>query len=81
MRISVVLPDDLATDLETCRRQEGRTTSRVVRDALVLYLQEHRRRTAGQALQRLAQLNPLNEAGLRRALADLEDERGRSDRL
>jgi metal-responsive CopG/Arc/MetJ family transcriptional regulator len=81
MRISVVLPDDLATDLETCRRQEGRTTSKVVRDALALYLREHRRRAAGNALQRLARANPLSEAGLRRALAELEDERGRSDRL
>ena len=81
MRISVVLPDDLARDLDLCRRQEGLTQSQVVRAALDLYLRQHRRRAAGEALQQVAAENPLDDDGLRRALAELEDERGRSDRL
>ena len=80
MRISVVLQDDLAHNLELCRRQEDRTVSEVVRSALELYLHHHRRRAAGNALTEAALAEPLDDAGVRRALAELEDERGRSDR-
>lgn len=77
----MVLPQDLAHELEQCKRQERRTLSTIVRDALDLYLRDHRRRSAGNALKRAALTSPLDEAGVRRALAELEDERGRSDRI
>ena len=81
MRISVVIPDDLAQDLEQCRHQEGRTTSQIVRDSLHLYLREHRRKAAGEALKKIAQASPLDEGRVRQALSELEEERGRSDRV
>jgi len=81
MRISVVLPDDLAADLERCKDQEDRAVSSIVRDALGVYLREHRRRAAGEALKRAAASATLDEGQLRRALRELEEERGRSDRL
>ena len=81
MRISVVLPDDLARELELCQRQERRTVSKVVRSALELYLRHHRRKAAGDALKHAAVTTPLDDDGIRRALAELEDERGRSDRI
>ena len=81
MRISVVIPDDLSQDLEQCRRQEGRSTSQIVRDSLTLYLRVHRRQAAGEALKQIAQEFPLAEDQVKKALSELEDERGRSDRL
>ena len=81
MRISVVLPDDLARELEVCKRQERRTVSKIVRSALELYLVQHRRQAAGEALKQAALGSPLDDDGVRRALAELEDERGRSDRI
>lgn len=81
MRISVVIPSDLGQELEQCRRQEGKTTSQIVRDSLALYLREHRRQVAGDALKQIALASPMGEEQVRCALSELEGERGRSDRL
>lgn len=80
MRISVVLPQDLDADLERVRRQEHVTTSRIVRDALVYYLRDHRRRSAGEALNRAADRSGMTDEMVRRALDELKAERARSDR-
>lgn len=80
MRISVVLPDDLGHELERCKRQERATTSEIVRHALGVYLEDHRRRLAGEALLRAAAEAPLSRDQMRRALRQLEAERARSDR-
>jgi len=77
----VVIPDGLGQELEQCRRQEGRTTSQIVRDSLALYLREHRRQAAGDALKQVALAAPMGEDQVHRALSELEEERGRSDRL
>lgn len=81
MRISVVIPDGLASELEQCKRQERRAVSTIVREALALYLRETRRRAAGEALRKAAAAAGLDPQGVRRALRELEEERGRSDRL
>lgn len=77
----MVIPDDLGQELEQCRLQERRTTSQIVRDSLTLYLREHRRQAAGEALKKAALASPMGEDQVRQALSELEGERGRSDRL
>ena len=77
----MVIPDDLGHELDQYRRQEGRTTSQIVRDSLVLYLREHRRQASGEALKKIALASPMGVEQVRRALSELEEERGRSDRL
>ncbi len=81
MRISVVLPDSLSTELELCRRQERRGISAIVRDALSSYLIEHRRRAGGEALMRAVEEAPMDTDQVRHALGELREERERSDRL
>lgn len=81
MKISVVLPDELDVDLERLRRQERTTTSRIVRDALVYYLRDRRRKSAGEALNRAAERSGMTREKARRALAELKAERARSDRV
>ncbi len=81
MRISVVIPDRLARELEQYKRQEKRAVSTIVREALALYLRETRRRAAGAALKQAAAAAALDPRGLERALRELEEERGRSDRV
>lgn len=81
MRISVVIPDGLARELEQCKHQEKRAVSTIVREALKLYLRETRRRAAGEALKQAAVAACLDSQGLKRALSELEEERGRSDRI
>jgi metal-responsive CopG/Arc/MetJ family transcriptional regulator len=81
MKISVVLPDELGADLERLRRQERTTTSRIVREALVYYLRDHRRKSVGEALNRAAERSGMTGEKVWRALAELKAERGRADRL
>jgi metal-responsive CopG/Arc/MetJ family transcriptional regulator len=81
MRISVVIPDGLARELDQCKRQQRRAVSTIVRDALTHYLRETRRLAAGEALKQAAARTNLDPQGLKRALDELDEERGRSDRL
>ena len=81
MRISVVIPDGLARELEQCKRRERRAVSTIVREALTLYLRATRRRVAGEALKQSAAAACLDPEGVKRALRELEEERGRSDRI
>jgi metal-responsive CopG/Arc/MetJ family transcriptional regulator len=80
MRISVVLPTDLQAELERCKRQERKTTSAIIREAVSLYLREHRRRSAGEQLLKSVEETRLSSSDVRRALTELERERGCSDR-
>jgi metal-responsive CopG/Arc/MetJ family transcriptional regulator len=80
MRISVVVPDELAEQMDRYKSEEGATTSGVVREALVSYLKERRRRTAGEALKRAARAAPLPPGEARRLLKELEAERRQADR-
>jgi metal-responsive CopG/Arc/MetJ family transcriptional regulator len=80
MRISVVVPQDLAEEMDSFKREEGRTTSMVVREALVAYLKEQRRRRAGEDLKRAARAAPLSYGAARRLLKELEAERRHADR-
>lgn len=81
MRISVVLPEALEKEMDRYRRQHGATTSWIVREALQRYLVDDRRRAAGEALRQAAAREPLDPDGTRRALALLDEDRERSDRI
>lgn len=76
-----MIPDGLARELDQCKRQQRRATSTIVRDALSHYLRATRRRAAGEALKQAVAKSSLDSRGLKRALDELEEERGRSDRL
>lgn len=81
MRISVVLPDNLGRELQHCKRDQKKTISVIVRDALALYLRDRRRRSAGEELQNAAAAAALSSEEVRSALAALEIDRDRPDRV
>jgi metal-responsive CopG/Arc/MetJ family transcriptional regulator len=79
MRTSYYIPKDLAEEVGTIARQDGRSASAVVQEAIRFYLTESRRRRAGEALTRVAaETREHTDAGA--ALIELENDRHASDR-
>ncbi|MBI2567616.1 MAG: hypothetical protein HYV63_11340 [Candidatus Schekmanbacteria bacterium] len=81
MRTSCYLPTNLCDDVKQVAEQDGKSFSAVIQEAVRYYLDEGRRRRAGEALARAAEQDNLSAAEAAEALRAIEEWRHDDDRF
>ena len=74
--ITFSLPPELAEQVETARREEGRTMSELVREALRRYLEDREWRAITRYGQRRARALGLTPDDVERLVEEYRDEQG-----